>query len=65
MKFYNLFIKFWSSICDFPNFSPLGDEKAAEELIRNGADINALDAYGRSPLYVSILHGNFRNSLFL
>lgn len=47
----------------FPQlFTLKGDEKSSEELIENGADINELDGYGRSPLYVSILHGNLVNS---
>lgn len=37
----------------------------AEVLIKNGADVNAIDSEGASVLYYSAVHGNFESTFLL
>lgn len=47
------------NLCDVGNFSTQGRETIAEELIKSGkVDINAKDNDGRTPTYLSVLHGS-------
>lgn len=41
-----------------------GHEKNVEALIKNGADVNALDKYHKTPLYTAILAGILNEQLF-